>query len=195
MNTIRRFLCVLAALAILVSVSGCAMVKKSDKSDGPGKTESTEAPALVPVTDLPAFSKNFTAVLDNTKTDEAKVNTFMGTLLAAYNTYSPEEFCKFADRYYQENKDFLDAINDEASAAADKAQGKGTPEDTKLALSLRQGSMDVLTAKSAYASWRVSYSGYAAGNGVSVTYESLKEEIRFAINSFAQAFYGQELLT
>ena len=193
MSAFKRVLCLLAALTILLSAAGCTMRKRSDKNGKTDEPEQTEAP-LVPVTDLPEFSKNFTAILDNTKTDSKAVNTFMGTLLAAYNTYGPEEFCKFANDYYQENKEFLTDIKEEASAAADKAQLDRTPEGAMLATSLRMGNMDMLNALAAFASWRVSYTGCLAGKEPDKTYASLKEESKAAINRFARAFYGQDLL-
>ena len=198
MGNFKRIICMLAAVAILLSAAGCAIVKKSDKVGNtakPGKTDPTEAPALIPVTDLPEFGKNFAAIVDNTRTDATKVNTFMGTLLAAYNTYAPEEFCKFIDGYYQENSEFLTAIKEDSAAAADKAQYKNTPESAMLAVSLRMGNMDVLNAIAAFAAWRVSYTGYLAGKEPDKTFESLKEESKFAINRFARAFYGQDLLS
>lgn len=193
MSAFKRVLCLLVALTILLSAAGCTIRKNSNKSTAPAATQPTEAP-LIPVTDLPEFSKNFAAILGQTRTDAKAVNTFMGTLLAAYNTYEPEAYCKFIDGYYQENRDFLNAIKEDSAAAADKAQLDRTPEGAVLATSLRMGNMDMLNALAAFASWRVSYTGCLAGKEPDKTYASLKEESKAAINRFARAFYGQDLL-
>ncbi len=189
----RYFKKIVAAVLTIVfcfTCSACAADFDDEKREKNGD-KITQEQELIPVSDLPAYSDSFLLVMEHVNVDAARVDEFVGYLIAAYDTYDAEHFCQFA--YEQFELEFFSSMIDAVSSEATKLENMKTADGFRAALALRNFNVQLSSANLSYAGCNTDYAE-AQLDADAADYERLKESYAFSINLYCELFYGEELL-